>query len=92
MVANGDVWKRLPADLQTIVLRISSQYSTVERRDTRLLDASVGDKLVREGMIANRVDQEPFRPALKSYYRNWANTFGAQVWGLLQTSLGRSFV
>src|SRR5262249_9022945 len=92
MVANGDVWKRLPPDLQSVVLRGSSRSAKVEGRDTKALDASVGDKLVREGMLPNRVDQDPFRALLKTYYRNWANTFGPQVWSMLQNSLGKTLV
>ena len=49
----------------------------------------VADKLKRQGITINQVDQTPFRALLRPYYEEWANTFGPTEWGLLQTSLGR---
>jgi TRAP-type transport system periplasmic protein len=92
LIANGDVWKRLPSDLQAIVERNNTKYAALERRDTELFTASVGDKLTRQGMIINRVDQAPFRARLAPYYQEWATAFGPTVWNLLETSLGQKLI
>jgi TRAP-type transport system periplasmic protein len=88
-VANGDVWKRLPADLQDIIERNHTKYATLQGRDTKLLNASLRDKLTRQGLVINDVDQTPFVARLRPYYDACAATFGPTAWGLLESSLGR---
>jgi TRAP-type transport system periplasmic protein len=90
LLANGAMWKGLPSDLQDIVERNNTKYAMLERRDTNLFALSVADKLTRQGVTINDVDQAPFRARLTAYYQTWANTFGPTAWGLLQSSLGRS--
>jgi TRAP-type transport system periplasmic protein len=92
LCANADAWNRLPSDMQAIIERNNTKYATLERRDTQALNASLVDKLVRQGIIMNPVDQAPFRALLHSYYEYWANAFGPTAWGLLQTSVGRRFI
>ena len=89
LVANGDFWKNLPPDLQNIIERNNTKYTTLERRDTKLLNVSLVDKLTRQGTGIIRVDQAPFRARLGSYYQDWASTFGPTQWGLLENALGR---
>jgi hypothetical protein len=48
----------------------------------------VADKLVRQGLTLNRVDQDPFRQRLRPYHQAWAGAFGLTIWGLLQGSIG----
>jgi tripartite ATP-independent transporter DctP family solute receptor len=90
MIANGDAWKGLPPDLQGIVERNMTKYAKIARRDTKIYNASVADKLSRQGIVINQVDQTPFRARLKPYYDTWANTFGSTLWNALLSSLGRS--
>ena len=89
IVANGDVWKTIPADLQDLIERNCTKYAHLERRDVQLFNSSVADKLQRLGMTINDVNQTPFRALLRSYYSEWAGVFGATAWGLLESSLGR---
>jgi TRAP-type transport system periplasmic protein len=89
LIANGDVWKSLPADLQAIVERNNTKYATIQRRDTKALNVSLVDKLGRQGNTINAVDQAPFRARLRPYYESWAKTFGPTQWGLLESALGR---
>jgi TRAP-type transport system periplasmic protein len=88
VMANADVWKSLPPDLQEIVERNNAKYAKLEWRDTDLVAMSVSDKLQRQGVTINRVDQAPFRTRLRGYYQAWATRFGPRAWGLLESSLG----
>jgi TRAP-type transport system periplasmic protein len=92
LLANPDVIKSLPPDIAAIIERNARKYALLERRDTQLLNASVAEKLVRQGVLFNRVDQAPFRNRLGTYYGSWAVTFGPTVWGLLERSVGRKLV
>ena len=49
----------------------------------------LADKLTRQGITINPVDQAPFRARLDAYYQTWASNFGPTAWSLLQNSLGR---
>jgi len=89
LIANGDAWKSLPPDLQEIVERNTVKYAKAARRDQQLLEPIIADKLTRQGLVLNPVDQAPFRALLRPYYESWANAFGPKEWDLLETSLGR---
>jgi TRAP-type transport system periplasmic protein len=74
------------------VERNNAKYAAIQRRDVKLLNASVVDKMPRAGLVVNRVDPEPFRARLRPYFEFWANEFGSTEWGLLQNALGRKLV
>ena len=89
VIANAATFKGLPSELQAIVERNNSKYALLERRDVKLLNASLEEKLGRRGLTLNRVDQTPFRARLGSYYDTWSRAFGPSAWSMLQHSLGR---
>jgi TRAP-type transport system periplasmic protein len=89
LLANSDTWKKIPPDLAQIVERNNTKYARLERRDTNLVNGSLADKLSRQGIVLNQVDQAPFRARLRSYFELWASAFGTTEWGLLESSLGR---
>jgi TRAP-type transport system periplasmic protein len=91
LVANADVWNRLPPDIQQTIERNAAKYGMLLRADIRTMGTSLAAKLGSQGMTVNTVDQTPFRAPLGAYYRSWADTFGPTVWGRLQTALGRKF-
>jgi TRAP-type C4-dicarboxylate transport system substrate-binding protein len=74
------------------VERNNTKYALLERKDTKAANVAVVQKMTDQGMVFNRVDQTPFRAPLRPYYENWANTFGATEWGLLQTAIGKRLV
>jgi TRAP-type transport system periplasmic protein len=88
MLANGDAWKALPADVQTIVQRANARYAVRQRRDVALLNASLADKLRRRGMELHRVEQAPFRAKLRPFYAKWKNEFGERPWSALERYAG----
>ena len=88
VVANGDVWKSLPPDLQAIIERNNDKYCTQQRRDIAIQTVSIIDKLQRRGMVANTADISSFRARLTPYYAHWKTVFGPTLWGLLETAEG----
>ena len=92
LVMSADVWRTIPSALQGIIERNHTKYAILERRDTKLGNLSVADKLRRQGITINSVTQTPFRSGLQTYYKFWANEFGPKAWGFLETSLGRKLV
>jgi TRAP-type transport system periplasmic protein len=89
VIANGEMWKSLPPDLQEIIERNNTKYSLLDRRDAKVFSESIADKLRRQGItFIAPVDQAPFRQRLRSYYDYWAGAFGTTAWGLLESSLG----
>jgi TRAP-type transport system periplasmic protein len=88
LLANLDIWKSLPPDLQAIVERNNRKYLALERRDTNQLNASVGDKLARQGLVTNTAAPTTFRARLRTYYEGCSSIFGPTAWGLLRSSVG----
>jgi TRAP-type transport system periplasmic protein len=88
LIANGDAWKSLPSDLQELIERNHTKYAELEQRDAKISYTALIDKLTRQGITFNKVDQGPFRERLQSYYEFWAREYGARAWDLLERSLG----
>ncbi len=91
MLANGDAWKVLPADIQAIVERNAAKYAIMQRRDTALLNASLQDKIRRQGLAVNQADTSTFRAKLREtkFYERWKAEFGTGAWDLLETHSGK---
>jgi TRAP-type C4-dicarboxylate transport system substrate-binding protein len=89
LIANAEVWKSLPPDIQAVVERNATKHALLEHADTTALAVSTNAQLARQGIVFNKVDQAPFRAMLRPYFEEWAATFGPTAWGLLQSSLGR---
>lgn len=89
LTANVDSWNALPSDIQTIVNRNAQKYILLERRDATELNASLLDKLHRQGLAVNTADAASMRARLAPYYARWKNEFGATAWGLLEESAGK---
>jgi tripartite ATP-independent transporter DctP family solute receptor len=87
-IVNGDTWRKLSPDLQGLIERLNTRYTTVERRDAKAVNLQAAAKLRGQGITINPVDQGPFRASLKSYFSSWADAFGAKAWGLLEDSIG----
>ena len=88
MLANGDAWKSLPADVQSVVAQANARYALMQRRDLALLNVSLADKLHRRGMELIAVDARPFRDKLGPFYAKWKAEFGDRAWSLLERYSG----
>jgi TRAP-type transport system periplasmic protein len=88
-LANGDVWRRLPPDLQNLIERNNAKFAQIGGKEAKAANVSAASKLMQQGMTMNRVDQAPFRAGVPSYFQFWQNAFGSTPWALLEASLGR---
>ncbi|HTW85029.1 MAG TPA: TRAP transporter substrate-binding protein [Candidatus Sulfotelmatobacter sp.] len=90
VVANAQAWQSLPPDLQTILHEEIDAKALTNRRDMQLSEASLADKLVRRGMVLNRVEVGPFRARLASagFYAKEKVAFGDAAWTALERSVG----
>jgi TRAP-type C4-dicarboxylate transport system substrate-binding protein len=61
----------------------------LQRRDVELRNATLADKLRREGMTLNVADTASFRAQLGDFYRSWRDQFGTTAWGLLEQTSGK---
>ena len=89
LVANMDKWNALPSELQEAVKRNERKYALLERHSMRLVNVSLANKLVREGLKPNTVDTSGIRARLGPYYARWKKEFGATAWGLLEQYAGK---
>lgn len=90
LTANPDAWKGLPPDVQAVVQRNAAKYAVLQRRDSGILDASLADKLKRQGLIFNGCDRKSFQAKLAGgFYARWKKEFGDTAWGLMEQVAGK---
>jgi tripartite ATP-independent transporter DctP family solute receptor len=89
-VVNAKAWRSLPPNLQEVLARNFNEAVMKERQDLVKLNETVTDDLKKRGMTFNTVDIQPFRAQLSKagYYKQWKDTFGADVWALLEKFSG----
>lgn len=90
-VVNGDRWRRLPADIRTIVARAFDDAALLQRADIAAANAAARSVLEDKGMVFNAVDPEPFRRVLRKagFYAEWRAKFGPEAWAILERHTGR---
>ena len=91
VLANARAFNRLPPDLQDIVSRNIDVAATGQRVDLRKLNDGLQVEIEKQGMQFNRPDPEPFRAKLRDagFYKHWPETFGTELWGLLENYTGK---
>ena len=91
LVVNGNSWKSLPSDLQTIVARAFNEAGLQEREDLRKLDESLQAELASKGMVLNKALPDSFRAQLRKagYYAEWKAKFGNEAWAQLEAVVGK---
>jgi TRAP-type transport system periplasmic protein len=89
-LVNGQVWGKLPPDLQEVLSRHMNAACLKERDDLLKLSQTVEEKLKGHGMVFNRADPAKFRAVLSKagYYKKWKDTYGADAWSLLEKYSG----
>lgn len=88
VLANGDAWKALPPEVQSIVSRNVVQYARDERRDIIALNERLAEKLKAAGMIFNVADTTAFRVKIKPVYAKYRALYGEQMWAALEKVTG----
>jgi tripartite ATP-independent transporter DctP family solute receptor len=73
MIANIGFWRRLPIQVQEIVIRNTKTYVAQQRALVRAANANLEQMLRQHGMLVNAVDTESFRERLRDadFYRDW---------------------
>lgn len=89
ILANPDVWKGLPEDIRSVILRNADRYVTPQRRQMIQVEAAFGDRLARQGLKFNKPDIATFMPRLTPFYARWRNEFGSTAWALLESYTGK---
>jgi TRAP-type transport system periplasmic protein len=89
--ANATGWNSLPEDVRTAITTALSDAATKERQDIQRLNDEAALDMQAKGVTFNKVDTKPFRDALRAggFYTEWKTKFGADVWGLLEKSVGQ---
>ncbi len=90
LIVNADTWQKLPSDLRDVIERNNTKFAAAEHAEMKAADQAVAGRLAQQGMAINQVDQAAFVAALRNYYKQWADAFGAAEWQMLQRSLGRN--
>ena len=88
LIANGDVWRRLPDSSQRAVLRNAAKYATMERTANAQLDRGSVGRFRQYGLAVNTPDPAPFRARLGPHYARFRPQFGDAAWTELQNSGG----
>jgi TRAP-type C4-dicarboxylate transport system substrate-binding protein len=78
----------LPSDIRASLERNARKHAMLQWREQANQDASLVDKLHREGLAVNNVDVEPFRRQLSSLYRSYKTEFGS-AWDVLEQYTGK---
>ncbi|HYZ17028.1 MAG TPA: TRAP transporter substrate-binding protein, partial [Candidatus Acidoferrum sp.] len=75
LLANGDVWKGLPPDVQAVVTKNAAIYTQKQRQAVMALNDSLVGKLKSQGMIVNTPDRTPMRAHLSDFYKTKKSEF-----------------
>ena len=77
---NGDVWDKLTAEDQQIVLEAAVEGGLVEKNGIRSAEAEQIEFLKEQGMIINEnPDKQAWRDATASVYEQFSDTYGADL-------------
>ena len=90
-LANNRAWARLPDDLKEVISKNVNQAGHEERALVEKMNGELAEKLAGDGMAVNKVDNTPFRDALRAggFYQEWKEKFGAEAWSVLEGYTGK---
>jgi tripartite ATP-independent transporter DctP family solute receptor len=89
LMANGALWRRLPADIQAVIERNVAKYVRAQRDDQGRFNAGLRTTLAERGMIFYEVDPAPFRARMAPVYAAWREKLGSKCWALLEGHVGK---
>ena len=87
-MAHLPTWRKLPADIRTVIDRNVARAVRLQRADQGSANGRLRAVLTKRGLIFNDVDQAPFRKALTGFYENWKDKLGTRAWALLEQATG----
>ena len=91
LIANGYAWTRLPSGLRDMVEHNLNQAATLCNADVAQSAPTLETSLRSRGMVFNQADVPAFRDAVRraGLYARFHDTYGPQVWALLEQSVGK---
>ena len=89
-VANAESWRRLPSDLQELVVTSLDDAAMKQRADSLELSNALMKDLAEKGLAFNSLDLGLFRDALRSagFYVDQRKRFGEGAWKILEEHAG----
>jgi tripartite ATP-independent transporter DctP family solute receptor len=90
LVANEDVWRGLPADLQAILSKHLDAAALNERADIAQANITLRKDLEAKGLQFATVDPSAFREALSAsgFYARAREKYGEEAWSILEKFTG----
>jgi tripartite ATP-independent transporter DctP family solute receptor len=89
-VANGRIWKGIPADIQQVIAKHINAAARKQRDDIARANVDLQKALEGKGLVFNKVDTAAFRQALRSagFYTQAKERFDKEAWALLTQYAG----
>jgi tripartite ATP-independent transporter DctP family solute receptor len=81
-------WRRLPADITSVIEHNVTKYVRLQRRDQEQMNLRLRADLARRGLVFNEVDSKAFRGKLTGVYASWKERLGTRCWSLLEATTG----
>ncbi len=90
LLANGRVWRTVPADIQQIMAKHFNAAARQQRGDIVQANTELQKTLEAKGLTFNPVEAGAFQQALAktTFYKDWMAKFGEEAWSLLQKYAG----
>ncbi|HHY46783.1 MAG TPA: TRAP transporter substrate-binding protein [Firmicutes bacterium] len=89
LVTSLNTWKRIPKDIQEIMLQAADEAKGYMRELIQKDDEKLLKELKDKGMIINRPDTAPFREAVKGVYKNLEGRIGKDIIQEMLRELGK---
>ena len=86
MLANKQVWERLPQPLTAIIEKHFNASALDQREDVRIYDEKFLSSGKQTGLTVIDIDNGPFRAKLQAsgFYAEWKERFGNQAWSVFE--------
>lgn len=78
-IVSEQVWKKMPADQQTIIAAAAKEFGQVHRKMVRDAEESMIKDLESKGMQVSRPNLQPFVDATASVYAKYEPVFGKEL-------------
>ncbi len=90
LLANGRVWRTVPADIQQIMAKHFNAAARKQRGDIVQANTELQKTLESKGLAFNQTEAGAFQQALAktAFYKDARAKFGEEAWGLLQKYAG----
>ena len=89
LMAHLPTWKKLPADIASVIERNAAKYVRRQRIEQAARNTELRTRFAAQGIAFNEVDQAAFRARLAGVYAAWKERLGTKCWSLLEQEVGK---